>query len=279
MRNKARYTHFTNEQTQRKHYALKEKQAWIEGWIASTRIPEINARSAVMLAENKISQLKTAYLVDFDIPETRITNDRQTILEAFAGDEEIVIKPLSTPVVPSHAAEIEPIMMHTSVITLKEVEESPEAAFVQAPVIVQQKITSRFEVRVIQVGARSCAIRIDKPDGACHIDSRLYHKASRYSAFELPPEIARRCTRFLQDMGLHMGAFDFCVTPEGRIVFLECNPSGQWAWMERGMDEPAISNFVGDAFYDMLSTRNGSGLSGPVRHDRAARPVEGAGAG
>jgi D-alanine-D-alanine ligase-like ATP-grasp enzyme len=28
------------------------------------------------------------------------------------------------------------------------------------------------------------------------------------------------------------GAFDFIVTPEGRYVFLEVNPSGQYMWVE-----------------------------------------------
>ena len=32
--------------------------------------------------------------------------------------------------------------------------------------------------------------------------------------------------------GLSFGAFDFVVTPEGRWVFLECNPAGQYGWLE-----------------------------------------------
>ncbi len=32
--------------------------------------------------------------------------------------------------------------------------------------------------------------------------------------------------------GLVYGAFDFIVTPDGRYVFLEVNPSGQYMWIE-----------------------------------------------
>ena len=32
--------------------------------------------------------------------------------------------------------------------------------------------------------------------------------------------------------GLLYGAFDFIVTPEGRHVFLEVNPAGQYLWVE-----------------------------------------------
>ncbi|MDQ0748134.1 hypothetical protein QF034_002365 [Streptomyces africanus] len=31
---------------------------------------------------------------------------------------------------------------------------------------------------------------------------------------------------------LVFGAFDFCVGEDGRWWFLECNPSGQWYWLE-----------------------------------------------
>ena len=32
--------------------------------------------------------------------------------------------------------------------------------------------------------------------------------------------------------GLAYAAFDFVVTPDGRWVFLECNPGGQYGWLE-----------------------------------------------
>ena len=33
-------------------------------------------------------------------------------------------------------------------------------------------------------------------------------------------------------MGLNFGAFDFIVTPDNKYIFLECNPNGQWLWIE-----------------------------------------------
>ncbi|GAA5764612.1 hypothetical protein [Streptosporangium roseum] len=32
--------------------------------------------------------------------------------------------------------------------------------------------------------------------------------------------------------GLSFGAFDFGLTGDGIPVFLECNPNGQWGWLE-----------------------------------------------
>jgi len=28
------------------------------------------------------------------------------------------------------------------------------------------------------------------------------------------------------------GAFDFVVTPDGEWIMLECNPAGQWLWLQ-----------------------------------------------
>ena len=55
---------------------------------------------------------------------------------------------------------------------------------------------------------------------------------------ELPENIRQFCLAFLQRMKLNFGCFDFIVTPEVEYVFLECNPNGQWLWieMETGYD-------------------------------------------
>ena len=44
---------------------------------------------------------------------------------------------------------------------------------------------------------------------------------------------------------LAYGAFDFVVTRDGDVVFLECNPGGQWLWLEKATNLP-ISQAVAD---------------------------------
>ena len=52
--------------------------------------------------------------------------------------------------------------------------------------------------------------------------------------------------RYLKRMHLNFGCFDFIVTPDGEYVFLECNPNGQWLWIE---EEPGmkISEAIAEA--------------------------------
>ena len=53
----------------------------------------------------------------------------------------------------------------------------------------------------------------------------------------------------LEAMGLHYGAFDFIEDLEGRLVFLEINPTGEWAWLEEQLNLPFREAFV-RLFYD-----------------------------
>jgi glutathione synthase/RimK-type ligase-like ATP-grasp enzyme len=43
------------------------------------------------------------------------------------------------------------------------------------------------------------------------------------------------------------GAIDIVVTPDGRYVFLEVNPAGQWAWFDDEITLP-----IRDAIVDLL---------------------------
>ena len=61
----------------------------------------------------------------------------------------------------------------------------------------------------------------------------------------LHEDIAGKFRDFLRQMGLRFGAFDLIVTPDGGHVFLECNPNGQWLWVELATGMP-ISEAIAD---------------------------------
>jgi hypothetical protein len=49
---------------------------------------------------------------------------------------------------------------------------------------------------------------------------------------ELPMPLASRLWRYLDLFGLRFGAFDLAEDAGGTSWFLECNPAGQWGWLE-----------------------------------------------
>ena len=48
----------------------------------------------------------------------------------------------------------------------------------------------------------------------------------------LPDSITSRVKTFMNEMGLNFAVFDFVKTQSSEILFLECNPNGQWLWLE-----------------------------------------------
>ena len=49
----------------------------------------------------------------------------------------------------------------------------------------------------------------------------------------LPPEVQERCVQLVERFELCYGAIDMILTPQGRYVFVEINPSGQYLWIEQ----------------------------------------------
>ena len=51
----------------------------------------------------------------------------------------------------------------------------------------------------------------------------------------------------MEGLGLRYGAIDMVFTPDGRYVFLEINPNGQYLWIEYQTGMP-----ISDAICDLL---------------------------
>jgi hypothetical protein len=54
----------------------------------------------------------------------------------------------------------------------------------------------------------------------------------KHEVVECPVELTKSIHFYMDIMGLNFAAFDFALDYEGRWIFLECNPNGQWLWLE-----------------------------------------------
>jgi glutathione synthase/RimK-type ligase-like ATP-grasp enzyme len=63
----------------------------------------------------------------------------------------------------------------------------------------------------------------------------------------LPPEIESRCIALVERLQLSFGAIDMILTPDGRYVFIEINPNGEYDWIEHKTALP-----ITDAICDLL---------------------------
>jgi hypothetical protein len=100
----------------------------------------------------------------------------------------------------------------------------------------QAQVSKIGDVRAVVVGEQVFCALIKAPDGV--VDWRSEYRRLTYEAVDCPEPIWAALLRFLREFGLNFGAFDFAVTAEGAWWFLECNPNGQWAWLEHAANLP-----------------------------------------
>jgi glutathione synthase/RimK-type ligase-like ATP-grasp enzyme len=86
-------------------------------------------------------------------------------------------------------------------------------------------------------------------DGVALIDA--------WKPYTLPEPVRVRVLKLMDALGLNYGALDFIVTPEGRHVFLEVNPVGEFMWLLRYPGLP-----IAEALADVLA---GRGVRRPAR--------------
>ena len=133
-----------------------------------------------------------------------------------------------------------------------------------APIIVQEYVPKRLELRITVVGSSVFAAAIHSQTSPltrndwrreCDPD-RCY---SYYARYVLPAHVEELCVRLVETLGLCYGAIDMVLTPDDEYIFLEINPNGQWAFIQQATGLP-----IGEAIADLLvrgavfPTREGS---------------------
>ncbi|WP_030775204.1 ATP-grasp ribosomal peptide maturase [Streptomyces sp. NRRL F-2664] len=96
----------------------------------------------------------------------------------------------------------------------------------------QEWIPKAHEVRLTVIGRKMFAAEIHAGSDASRIDWRSDYDSLTYKPCEVPDAVRAGVLRWLDHFGLNFGAFDFAVTPDGEWVFFECNPSGEWSWIQ-----------------------------------------------
>lgn len=102
----------------------------------------------------------------------------------------------------------------------------------------QEWIPKAYEVRLTAVGRKLFAAEIHAGSEAAKVDWRSDYDALEYEVAAVPDPVRGAVLGWMRHFGLTFGAFDFAVTPEGEWVFFECNPSGEWSWIQQRTNLP-----------------------------------------
>ncbi len=198
-------------------------------------IPSIGNIVFDRVASSKMLQFKLAKSVGLSIPDTCFSNRKADILHFSDSYENILMKPIESSSIWDDVNDRE-YVFYAQKVDSKSLTDVPEEAFSQTANFVQNYVDKAFELRITIVSNDVFACKIDsqvQSDSTGKIDWRQgYDYGLKLSAFDLPRAISNKCKNFLKKMKLNFGCFDFIVTPSGEYVFLECNPNGQWLWVE-----------------------------------------------
>lgn len=211
-------------------------------------IPSIGSIVNDRVAASKMLQARIASQVGFRLPDTCYTNREESIRRFAAKHDILVLKPIENNGTWDENEGTERLF-YTRKIPADALRGIPREAFEQTVNFVQEYVEKAYELRVTVVGEKVFACRIEsqaQQEDEGKTDWRQgYEHGLRFTTHNLSEDIAGKCRDFLRQMGLRFGAFDLIVTPDGGHVFLECNPNGQWLWVELATGMP-ISEAIAD---------------------------------
>ena len=200
------------------------------------------------LRYNKAIQLSIAKSVGlFDVPDTLITNDSdqaRRFYYSYSGD--VVVKCLHHHLVQIRNNEHLIYTHRFSESNLSRLDES--LAF--APCIFQKRIDKKSELRITVVSEQVFAAKLNlKSKKALEEDIHLskYDEDIDIEPFDLAPEVKNRILAMMKVFGLEYGSLDFIIDKNSKLIFLEVNPTGDWAYIEDTTGMPiteVISNLI-----------------------------------
>jgi MvdD family ATP-grasp ribosomal peptide maturase len=231
---------------QLRHASLGETRAAAHGMLASLKAFRMDHLHHIRHAENKQLQLQVARELGLDTPRTLTTNDPAAV-RAFAQScaDGMVTKMLSSFAIYDEGKEL---VVFTNPVKMEHLEDLSGLSL--CPATFQESVPKSLEIRATVVGERIMSAAVDS-----QVSTRATHDWRRdgvrmiqdWRHYQLPPEVEEKLLRLMDHFSLNYGAIDIILTPDGKHVFLELNPCGEFFWLERSPGLP-----ISDAIADVL---------------------------
>lgn len=204
----------------------------------------LSSPTNIARADRKLGQLLLAREIGFSVPETVVSSSWESIITMLIpkGDAQIIVKMMRGVI--SDGNEIKSLpttILDQQTIDTLSVYSSP------FPGLYQPYVEKAREWRVTAVGDNVFPVAI-YTDESARDDWRKHQNSSavQFKKGKLPDIIVDQCILYLQRMGLGFGAFDLIERPDGQVVFLECNPNGQYGWLEEDLGLPISESIAAE---------------------------------
>lgn len=221
-------------------WATRESEEALAGLWRSHQALWVNHPDDNRRAEFKQEQLTRARQLGLEIPRTLVTNSGEEAREFAASTPgAIICKPLR---LGRLVHEGEEKLFLTSTVSRDQLDDLGEG---RETYMLQELVEKHADIRVTVIGEKCFAVEIDsQSDPESLIDWRHGGTSLRHSLHRLPDEVSHLCRRLCDGYGLHFGAIDLALRPDGGYTFFEVNPNGQWAWIEQLTGLPLSSTLA-----------------------------------
>ncbi len=189
----------------------------------------VNDPQKQICINSKPRQLAIASELGMLTPRTIISNNPNDISAFIEECGRVIYKSLNWYTFPDQTGIL------TTELTADTVSEKSDA-IKSAPGIYQQLIEKDYELRITVVGEKCFTALVRTPksgDGA--VDWRHAHFEDIFESVTEDLELNKSILNFHNKTGLRYGTYDFIVDKFGDKHFLECNPAGQYLWLENSL--------------------------------------------
>jgi hypothetical protein len=187
---------------------------WVNGW------------RAYQLHQTKPVQLARVAALGVPVPETLLTNDAWAVRDFVARHPQCIFKPVQGGA-------------HTKHVTAEHLTDENLGNLEYAPVTLQEEVPGT-NIRVFVAGERvlACEVRTEALDFRDDQDPLI-------TPHDLPADVAGWCVRVAGALDLLWTGIDLRLSPEGRYVFLEANPSPMFLGFESRSGLPLTNLLIG----------------------------------
>ena len=231
---------------QLRHASFGEARAAAHGMLASLKAFRMDHLQHIRHAENKQLQLQVARELGLDIPRTLTTNDPATV-HAFAESCQngMVTKMLSSFAIYDEGKEL---VVFTNPVRPEDLADLSGLSL--CPATFQELLPKSLEIRATVVGQQIMSAAVDS-----QVSARATHDWRRdglsmirdWQPYQLPNDVEQKLLSLMDYFSLNYGAIDIILTPDGKHVFLELNPCGEFFWLE---DSPGLP--ISEAIAEIL---------------------------
>lgn len=175
---------------------------------------------------NKMYNLLLARQLGIETPVSFMTSEKKVIEDYILRRKtNLITKPVSQGSALGYKSRINGFTSRISELELSEIPDFFPMSFFQ------EKVDKLFEIRTFYLNEKTYSMAIfSQGDPQTEIDFRNYNdeKPNRTPPYTLPPELNEKIIRFMKISKLRSGSLDFVVDQQGRHLFLEVNPIGQY---------------------------------------------------